>query len=384
MKVLTASGYQNFTGVRKTIHSSYYEMEFESGGVLKCTRDHIFETINGGVRANKLTKFDELYLQDGCTFLKKKKLIRRKFVAYDLVDVDNGNLYYTNGVLSHNCSFLGSSNTLIDSHKLQQLAFHEPVVEQRGIKIYEQPQKDHVYIATVDVSAGLGQDFSIISIIDVTTAPYKQVLLYRKNDIDPTSFSIVVDGIARRYNMAYLVIESNNDGKIVCKELFDMEYENMINTVADKGENKIKNGKRSSMGIMMTKTTKKVGCSKLKELIENNVLFIQDQETISELGTFTATKGSYEAETGKHDDIVMTLVMFSWFATTTYFVDVCGNETQSLIRKNRDDDDVHTLLGFVDGDVDESFDFGFYNQNNKFNSGNSGTTGNDDFGFSFP
>lgn len=379
MKVLTATGYQDFSGIRKTIHKNYYEIEFESGELLKCTRDHIFDSINGGITARKVTKYDELYRKDGCTFVKRKKLIRRKFIAYDLIDVDGGNLYYTNGILSHNCSFLGSSNTLIDSRKLQQLAFHEPIVEQKDIKIYEQPKKGHVYIATVDVSAGLGQDYSIITIIDVTTAPYKQILLYRKNDIDPTSFSIVVEGIARRYNMAYLVIESNNDGKIVCKELFDMDYENMINTVAEKGENKIKYGKRSSIGIMMTKTTKKVGCSKLKELIENNVLIIQNDETIAELGTFAANKGSYEAESGKHDDIVMSLVMFAWFSTTTYFVDICGNETQALIKQNRDDDDVHTLLGFVNTDEsDSSFDFGFYD---KPKTVNSGKTSEDDFGF---
>lgn len=379
MKVLTASGYQDFSGVRKTVHNSYYEMEFESGETLKCTREHIFETINGGVTARKLSKYDELYRNNDCTFLKKKKLIRRKFIAYDLIDVGGGNLYYTNDILSHNCSFLGSSNTLIDSRKLQNLVFHTPIINQKDIKIYEQPQKGHIYIATVDVSAGLGQDYSIITIIDVTTAPYKQVMLYRKNDIDPTSFSIVVDGIARRYNMAYLIIESNNDGKIVCKELFDMEYENMINTIAEKGENKIKYGKRSSIGIMMTKTTKKVGCSKLKELIENNVLVIQNEETISELGTFAASNGSYAAESGKHDDIVMSLVMFAWFSTTTYFVDVCGNETKLLIKENRDDDDVHTLIGFVNGDdADEGFDFGFYDNNNKFNQSNTGKKKDDD------
>lgn len=381
MKVLTSSGYQDFSGIRKTVHKSYYEIEFESGETLKCTRDHIFETINGGVTARKLTKYDELYRQDGCTFLKKKKLIRRKFVAYDLIDVGGGNLYYTNGILSHNCSFLGSSNTLIDSRKLQQLVHVEPIVDQKDIKIYEQPQKGHVYIATVDVSAGLGQDYSIISIIDVTTAPYKQVLLYRNNEIDPTSFALVVEGIASRYNKAYLVVESNLDGKIVCAELFDMEYENMISTIAEKGENKIKYGRRSSVGIMMTKTTKKVGCSKLKELIENNVLVIQDQETISELGTFAATKGTYAAESGKHDDIVMTLVMFAWFSTTTYFIDATGNETRRLIQQNRDDDDVRTLIGFVSDEFEDNFDFEFYNTNNKNKNGNSGLTFDDDFGF---
>lgn len=357
MKVLTNVGYQSFSGIRKTIHKSYYEIEFHDGNTIKCTKDHIFDTINGGITARKITKNDEVNTANGCTFIKHKKLIRRKFVAYDLIDVESGNLYYTNDILSHNCSFLGSSNTLIDIRKLQNLVYKQPIVEQKDIKIYEQPQQGHVYVATVDVAAGLGQDYSIINIFDVTTSPYQQVMLYRNNQINPTAFATVIDGIGRRYNNAYLVVESNNDGKIVCKELWELEYENMINTVTDKGENSIKGGKRSVAGIMMTKTTKKVGCSKLKELLESNILIINSQEAVSELGTFVSKNNSYEAEQGKHDDIVMTMVMFAWFATTDYFTDISGIVTRDVIQDNRDDDDVRTLIGFVVNGYDDD-DFG--------------------------
>lgn len=366
MKVLTNTGYQDFSGVRKTVHKSYYEIFFINGDSIKCTKDHIFDTINGGITARKLTKYDEVNTDNGQTFVKSKKLIRRKFTAYDLIDVGGGNLYYTNSVLSHNCSFLGSSNTLIDARKLQNLVHKKPVVEQRDIKIYEQPVQGHIYVTTVDVAAGLGQDYSIINVIDVTTAPYQQVLLYRNNDINPTAFAMVVEGIAKRYNESYLIVESNNDGKIVCKELFDLEYENMINTIADKGENSVKGGKRSVAGIMMTKTTKKVGCSKLKDLIENQILIINSDEAISELGSFVSKKGSYEAEQGKHDDIVMTLVMFAWFATTNYFTDATGKDTRGLIKESRDDDDVRTLIGFVVNGYDDDFGGGYSSGGGSF------------------
>ena len=193
MKVLTNVGQQEFAGIRKTEHKKYYEILFESGDILKCTLDHLFETLNGPITAKKLTKNDELiHSICGNTFIKSKKLIRRKFIAYDLVNVENGSLYYTNNVLSHNCSFLGSSNTLISGAKIQQLVFEEPIVQQKNLNIYEQPEQGHVYIATVDVAAGLSMDYSVINVIDVTEAPYKQVMVYRNNEIDPTSFSIVV------------------------------------------------------------------------------------------------------------------------------------------------------------------------------------------------
>lgn len=363
MKVLSQKGYQEFTGIRKTIHNSYYKITFTNGDTLKCTEDHLFETLCGPISAHKLTKKDELQYKDGTTFVKSKRKIKGTFNAYDLIDVTNGSLYYTNNILSHNCSFLGSSNTLIDARKLQNLVHLKPEVSQKYLNIYEQPQAGHVYITTVDTAAGLSQDFSIVNVVDVTTSPYKQVLVYRNNEIDPTSFSIIVNSIALKYNKSYLVIESNNDGKIVSKELWDMEYENLINTKTQDGDNIVKSGKRSIPGIMMTKLTKKVGCSKLKDLIESEVLVIVDKDTIEELGNFISTKGSYEADKGKHDDIVMCLVMFAWFATTNYFTDVTNNDTTKVIKESRDDTDLHTLLGFInEGDYgsEASFNFGFW------------------------
>ncbi len=355
MNVLTNDGYQETAGIRKTVHNRYYELAFNTGETLNCTVDHIFETLNGPITAKKLTSRDELINKNGTCFVTRKKLIRKKFVAYDLIDVGTKSIYYTNNILSHNCSFLGSSNTLISAAKLQNMVFLAPIVEQKYLKVYEQPQEEHTYIATVDVGAGLSMDYSVINIVDVTETPYKQVLVYRNNEVDPTSFSIVVNSIATKYNHAHLIIESNNDGKIVAKELWDMEYENLISTRAQEGDNVIKKGKKSAPGIMMTKSTKKIGCSKLKDLIESEVLVLVDEDTVRECGTFVLSKGSYEAESGKNDDIIMCLVMFSWFASSNYFEDVTGKNTTLAIKEQRNDDDIHTLLGFIDdGYADES------------------------------
>lgn len=356
MKVLTNKGYQSVDGIRKSIHDRYYEMTFSDGSRLECTVDHIFESLCGPITAKKLTKKTELQSKDGMVFLSLKKMIRRKFTAYDLVNVSEGSLYYTNNILSHNCSFLGSSNTLISATKIQQLVMHEPIVERDSLKIYEQPQPGKKYVATVDVAAGLGQDYSVVNIIDVTETPYVQVLVYRNNDVDPVSFSLVVEQLAKKYNMANLVIESNLDGKIVCQEVFDMEYENLIRTQAKEGSNYIKGGRRSMPGIMMTKSTKKIGCSKLKDLIETEVLVLKDSDTIKELSTFVSIKGSFGAENGKNDDTTMTLVMFAWFASTNYFTDITGNSTVTAVKNNRDDDDIYTLLGFVDDGTSDDDD----------------------------
>ena len=54
-------------------------------------------------------------------------------------------------------------------------------------------------------------------------------------------------------------------------------------------------------------------------MIERDNLLIEDFDTISELTTFIAKNTSYEADDGCHDDVVMTMVLFSWLVQQRYF-----------------------------------------------------------------
>lgn len=351
MQVLTNNGYKKFNGIKKKTVNSYYEIELYDGTIIKCTENHEFMTTSGLVMACNLNNSLEIETVNGYSLFKRKRKIRKKLEVYDLIDVGGGNLYYTDGVLSHNCEFLGSSVTLIEGRKIFQLSSNEPIVEQQYLKIYEQPVKGNKYVLTVDVSSGIGEDYSVISVIDVTTSPYKQVMVYRNNEIIPTKFADVIYPIAIKYNNAFTIVESNNDGVIVCNDLYDMELENLVTTAIVDGENKIKGGRKASNGIKMTKRTKRIGCSRLKDLVETDVLLINDEETISEFSSFVKKGDSYGAEIKKHDDIVMTLVMFAWFTTTDYFTDLNNLDTNKMLKESRYDDDVTTLLGFIsDGD----------------------------------
>ena len=81
----------------------------------------------------------------------------------------------------------------------------------------------------------------------------------------------------------------------------------------------------------MTKKTKQIGCSTLKELMEENKLEVIDRFTISELVTFVAKGKSFEADGGNHDDLVMNLVLFSWFITTPYFQSLTDLELKKML-----------------------------------------------------
>ena len=90
------------------------------------------------------------------------------------------------------CEFLGSSNTLIKAYKLRQLVPRTPLEENEHLKIYARPEKNRQYTITVDVSRGLGNDYSTYIIFDITNTPYTIAATYRNNDISPLIFPDVL------------------------------------------------------------------------------------------------------------------------------------------------------------------------------------------------
>jgi len=221
------------------------------------------------------------------------------------------------------CSFLGSSNTLISTEKLMSMPFKQPIYQYEGLDVYQEPIIGHTYVMVCDVSRGVGLDYSAFSIFDVTKQPYRQVGKYRKNDISPMLYPNIIFTTAQKYNEAFVLVEVNDIGQQVADILYhDMEYENMMMvTMHGRNGQQIGGGfsKNVSMGIRTTKQVKRIGCATLKDLIERNNLLIEDFDTISELTTFIGKSTSWEADDGAHDDLVMGCVLFSWLVQQRYF-----------------------------------------------------------------
>ena len=262
--------------------------------------------------------------------------------------------------------FLGSTNTLINVTKLKNMPYKIPRqnLENGTFKVYERPKPGHIYFMTVDVSRGKGQDYSAFSVLDCTEAPYKQVAVYRSNEIPPMIFPTVINKISNSYNEALILVEINDVGQQVSDILYhDMENTNLISITSDtrKGQS-ISSGfggsNSVSLGIRTTKATKKIGCMNMKSLIEEDKLFIRDYDTINELTTFIQKGPKYEAERGKHDDLVDTLILFSWMATDPYFKFMCDIDTRKEIYDERMRHLEENMLpfGFIAGGIDdESF-----------------------------
>ena len=221
------------------------------------------------------------------------------------------------------CSFLGSSNTLISTEKLMSMPFKKPVFINDGLDVYQEPISNHTYVMICDVARGVGLDYSAFSVFDVTNQPYRQVAKYRKNDISPMLYPNIIYTTAQKYNEAFVLVEVNDIGQQVTDILYhDLEYENMMMvTMHGRNGQQIGGGfaKNVSMGIRTTKQVKRIGCATLKDLIERDNLLIDDFDTISEMTTFIGKNTSWEADDGAHDDLVMTCVLFSWLVQQRYF-----------------------------------------------------------------
>ena len=235
------------------------------------------------------------------------------------------------------CEFLGSSDTLIDAHKLRHLVFENPLEHNENLKIFEKPIPEHIYTLTADTSRGVGNDYSAFVIFDVTQVPYKVVATYRSNTIAPVLYPKAIYNAARAYNNAQVLIEINDIGQQVADILHnDLEYESIISAQWKGRAGQIVGGGfargDSQLGIRTTPAMKRVGCAMLKTIVENDRMIINDFDILSELTTFVANKRgtNFEAEQGQTDDLAMCLVFFAWLTNQSYFKEL----TDIDIRKN--------------------------------------------------
>jgi hypothetical protein len=350
-EILTDSGWADFHGVYKKTTTGIVTIVDEIGNLLECTLDHKIETEAGFIQAQNLYIGSRLKTKSGYSRVANLSIDKNETAdVYDALEVSNGHKYYTNNMISHNCEFLGSSGTLIAGQKLKEMAHSKPVTQSEGLLQYDPVVTGHTYAMVVDVSRGKGLDYSAFSVLDITQMPYKQVCTFRDNFTGPVDYAATIFRVATLYNEAHVMVEVNDIGGQVSDILFlDYGYENLVMT-----ENGGRSGKRVSggfgknvdRGIRTTKSVKSIGCSILKMLIEQNQLLVPDFNTIQELSKFSKKGLSYEAESGSHDDLVMTLVLFSWLTDQGYFKDLTDINTMMKLREKSEEQIEEELLPF--------------------------------------
>ena len=263
-----------------------------------------------------------------------------------------GDLKFNQEVL---CKFLGSALTLINSDVIGNMSPTYPIYSKDGLDVYEEPvyemeteeyddfgkpkfKPPHSYVLIADVGAGVDGDYSAFSVIDITTAPYKQVAKFRKNDISPLLYPNFIYKVAKEYNNAYILIEINISEQVANILHNELEYENLLFVNRNAQGQTISGGfggGRTQLGVTTDRKVKRIGCMNFKSMVEEQKLLIPDADTISEITTFIESKGSYAADDGYNDDLVMTLVLFGWLTTQPYFKDLNDINLRELIYKTR-------------------------------------------------
>jgi len=167
--------------------------------------------------------------------------------------------------------------------------------------------------------------------------------VYRCNTISPILYPNIIYKYATLYNEAYVIIESNDQGTLVTTGLYqDLEYENLhMESIV----------KADRIGVEMNKKVKRIGCAAIKDIIENRKLNIVDPQTITEMSTFVAKGVSYEASEGNHDDLMMNLVLFGFFAVGNNFEELTDVNLKDMMFEQRMKEIENDLVpfGFING-----------------------------------
>ena len=259
--------------------------------------------------------------------------------------------------------FLGSSKQLLTSSTMARLSYDTPQQIFKdpylGLLEYASPVKNNAYVMTVDVSRGRHLDYSSFIVWDVSVYPFKIAVTYNNNEISPMMYTNIIQRVARLYNDAYILIEINDVGAQVANDLYyEYEYENMF--WSKSGDTLGKRGADPFPGIRTTKKTKRIGCANFKDVVEKEQLIINDFNLITQLSTFVQSdSGTYAADEGFHDDLVMCGVLFAWLLTQPWFKDLSDKDMRLKMydKAIRDIESELTPFGFYDNGSSDGDDF---------------------------
>ena len=219
------------------------------------------------------------------------------------------------------CSFLGSSLTLPSAETLDKLSnsTKEPeYLRDSRLKIYKEPQKDHIYFLAVD-PAKSGEDAFAIQIVDLTSKPFEQVASAQLFKCNFQKMPVFIVEWGEIYNNAFIIVENNEGAGTYISSVLKLSYD-YPNLFYEKKKGKIAD---LEPGFRTTQKTRPQILDILKSFLDNEILILHDAETVSELSTFILKNDKYQADDGCHDDLVMSLALiFAPFCDIKNFDDI--------------------------------------------------------------
>lgn len=263
------------------------------------------------------------------------------------------------------CNFLGSALTLITGDAIGQMSPSPYIFQKDGFDVIKPPKKENIYTLIADVGRGVEGDYSAFTVIDVTESPYHIVAKYRNNTVSTLLYPSIIEKVGREYNNAFVLVEQNTSDQVTDILYNELEYENLLfvnRTTKGQFVSGGFGGGKTQLGVYTDKAVKRRGCLNLKTLVEEKKLLVTDFDAISELSTFIESKGSFAADDGYHDDVVMTLVLFAWLTTQPYFKELTDVNMRTVIYEKHIQaiEEQLTPFGFItDGREEEAVPLNF-------------------------
>lgn len=344
-KINTPEGYVDFVGIEKSnIPLEIFEIITENGIKLECTAKHIFVIDGIEKYACEFLPGHRLQRKDGKYEIVKFADYSGNFdFVYDIVGVNNKTYtFFANGIVSHNCNFLGSSQTLIDAEMLERISTIDPILYEHDYKlaIYERPERGISYVIGVDSGKGIGSDYSVAQVLKINSHnDIKQVAVFRDNEVSYHRFSQILIGIAEYYNDAMLMIENNEAGmgsQIAETIWYEFDYGNIVNL------------DKKGLGVRSSRTTKLAANMALKRYIENGWLEILDAPTLYELSRYEEVKPDIFKASGKGNDDCVTSLIWGIYYLTTDMYDGKDIEVKKISKENKISDSDGPIMMFDD------------------------------------
>lgn len=328
--IKTPTGFQKFGGIRHLQKDKHYVIKVSNGKTIKCSDNHPFIYNGKEVFASNLIVGSLLdSTPNNAIIVKSIELVNESIDLYDIVEVDNGNIFNVDGIVSHNCDFISSGHTVVEGEILEwykQTHVEDPI-EKRGIAqefwIWEYPNYTKDYVIAADVARGDSRDYSAFHILEVESM--KQVASF-KGQPGTKEYGNMLVNIATEYNNALLVIENANVGWAAIQVVIDRQYPNLYYTYKNDGYHDpdvyyqkgydLKDKSQMVPGFTTSTRTRPLLISKLETSMRERAPIIKDIRTIQELFQFQWNGSKAEAQNGYNDDLVMSWCIAIWVRDT--------------------------------------------------------------------
>ena len=328
-QILTPSGYQDFFGVRKLKKNCHYIISLNNGKTIKCSDNHPFIFNLMEIRSQDLKIGSKITGVNGIDVeIISITKVNTSIDLYDVINVNNGNIFNVDGIVSHNCEFSTSGNQVVAADILEfyKITHIKDPVERRGagydLWIWERPDYTKNYMVTADCARGDGEDYSAFHVFNVESL--EQVAEY-KGQISTKDYGNLLVTIATEYNNALLVIENNNIGWASLQQVINRDYQNLFYSSTDLKvvdiertyNNKLNStDKKATPGFTTTGVNRQLIINNIESLFRERNIIIHSVRLYEELNVFVWNGAKAEAMKGYNDDLVMSLGIGLWVRDT--------------------------------------------------------------------